>query len=90
MKTVNSQTDIPVVIALISGPETSPSSVSRVRREVLNVDDVLTTDEGCLFTASALHFGSVKKNDPDATNFTLNIDESSCMVNSSSSNDTVV
>jgi len=89
MKSLKSETNVPVVFALITGPESSTNEI-RVRREVVDSDNVLISDDGCMFHAEKLYLGSVKKNDPNSQTFTLDLDESSCSPNNVSNSTNAV
>lgn len=89
MKSLKSENNVPSVFALITGPESSTNEI-RVRRDVVDSDDVLISDDGCMFHAEKLYLGSAKKSDPKAPSFKLDLDESSCLFNNVSNSTNAV
>lgn len=85
MKTVGDQMNKVIVMALIEGPVDNSIVESRVRREIEDSDNVLISDDGCMFYADRLFLRSMNEKPSEASNYTLDLEQSSCVTNNSKS-----
>lgn len=81
MKNVDNQSNRVIVIALIASSVENSMSETRVRREIEKSENDLIINDGCMFYADQLYSEWKGKK----SNFTLDLDQSSCQVNDTES-----